>query len=213
MGCHCFCSYKHLIAVTKDCKYIDSSEFLVLLGAYMTIPKAPRGKSIDHTASWYLDIIHLDIAFGDCASVGGFKYALIFMDQAPQCNWCFGLKSLQYDEILAAFLAFWSEAGGLATQFQCNWDENLDGNNVQSFLHLNHSSISASPEGWQSSNGLVESHWKIIVHMSWAYLTKKQMPCSFRYYAVKHSAHMMNMIPGKYVVCSRPPLCSSIVCT
>ncbi len=47
-------------------------------------------------------------------------------------------------------------------------------------------------------NGLVESHWKIMVHMSHAYLTEKQMPRSFWYYGVKHSARMMNMIPGCY---------------
>jgi hypothetical protein len=27
---------------------------------------------------------------------------------------------------------------------------------------------------------------------------EKQMPCTFWYYAIKHSARMMNMIPGKY---------------
>jgi hypothetical protein len=31
-----------------------------------------------------------------------------------------------------------------------------------------------------------------------AYLTEKQMPPTFWYYAIKHSARMMNMIPGKY---------------
>ena len=34
--------------------------------------------------------------------------------------------------------------------------------------------------------------------MSRAYLTEKQMPRSFWYYAVKHSARMMSMIPGRY---------------
>jgi hypothetical protein len=37
-----------------------------------------------------------------------------------------------------------------------------------------------------------------MVHMSCPYLTEKQMPHSFWYYAIKHSARMMNMIPGKY---------------
>ncbi len=34
--------------------------------------------------------------------------------------------------------------------------------------------------------------------MSRAYLTKKQMPWLFWYFAIKHLACMMNMIPGKY---------------
>jgi hypothetical protein len=142
--------------------------------------------------------VHLNIAFGNCLSIGGFKYALIFVDPATKYNWCFGLKSLHSDEICATFLAFQAEAGNMAHQFRCDCDEKLFGSNIRSFLHNNASSITASPAGRQSANGLVESHWKIIVHMSRAYLMEKQMPHSFWYFAIKHSARMMNMIPGKY---------------
>jgi hypothetical protein len=38
-----------------------------------------------------------------------------------------------------------------------------------------------------------------MVHMSRAYLTEKQMLHTFWYFAVKHSARMMNMIPGTYL--------------
>jgi hypothetical protein len=131
-------------------------------------------------------------------SVGGFKYALIFVDRATHYNWCFGLKSLHHDDIIAAFLAFSAEAGNLACQFCCDCDEKLYGSRIRLFLHLKHLSILLSPAGCQSANGLVESHWKIMVHMSCAYLAEKQMPCSFWYYLMKHSARMMNMIPGKY---------------
>jgi hypothetical protein len=51
--------------------------------------------------------------------------------------------------------------------------------------------------GHQSANGLDESHWKVMVHMLWAYLIEKQMPHSFWFYSVVHSAHVMNAIPGK----------------
>jgi hypothetical protein len=105
---------------------------------------------------------------------------------------------MQISDIKAAFLAFCAEAGALARQFLCDCDEKLFGSNVRSFLHLHNSSIVASPAGRQSANGLVESHWKIMVHMARAYLTDKQMPRNFWYYAIKHSAQMMNMIPGKY---------------
>ena len=37
-----------------------------------------------------------------------------------------------------------------------------------------------------------------MVHMACAYLTEKQMPRTFWYYAIKHSARIMNMIPGCY---------------
>ena len=52
--------------------------------------------------------------------------------------------------------------------------------------------------GRQSSNGLVESHWKTMVRMSRAYLTKKQMPRRFWFHSIRHSAQMMNHTPSKY---------------
>jgi hypothetical protein len=140
----------------------------------------------------------VDIVFGDCVSVSGYKFALVFVDRATRYNWTFGLKSLQHSDIQAAFLAFCAKAGSFAHQSRCGCNEKLFGSAVRSFLHTNNSSIGASPAGQQSSNGLVESHWKIMVHMSRAYLTKKKIPWTFWYYAIKHAAWMMNMIPGKY---------------
>ncbi len=37
-----------------------------------------------------------------------------------------------------------------------------------------------------------------MVHMSRAYLTKKQMPRTFWYYGIKHATRLVNMIPGRY---------------
>jgi hypothetical protein len=37
-----------------------------------------------------------------------------------------------------------------------------------------------------------------MVRMYCAYLTEKQMPRTFWYYAIKHAVRMMNMIPGRY---------------
>ena len=81
-GCHRFWNYKHLISTTttKDCSFIDNAEFPMSIGAFTTIPKVPPGKAIDRTTSKFLHIVHLDIAFGDCMSIGGFKYSLIFVD-------------------------------------------------------------------------------------------------------------------------------------
>ena len=64
------------------------------LGSFTTIPKAPRGGAIAREQSFYLDIVHVDIAFGDCVFTGGFRYSLVFVDQATCYNWVFGLKDL-----------------------------------------------------------------------------------------------------------------------
>jgi hypothetical protein len=79
-GCRRFYNYRHLIHISNDGRFLDNGKFPVSIGAYTTIPKAPRGKLINCTPSKYLDIVHIDIAFGDCMSVGGYRYALIFVD-------------------------------------------------------------------------------------------------------------------------------------
>jgi hypothetical protein len=122
------------VAVTKNSRFLGTGEFPTSIGAYTTIPKAPFGKPINRTPSKYLDVVHLDIAFGDCMLVGGFKYALIFVDRASRYNWFFGLKSLHHEDILAEFLAFRAKAGCLAKQFRCDCNEKLFGSNIHSFF-------------------------------------------------------------------------------
>ncbi len=70
LGCHHFRNYKHIIQTSLDGQWIDRGEFPLLLGTFMTIPKAPRGGAIDHKQSFFLDIIHVDIAFDDCVFGG-----------------------------------------------------------------------------------------------------------------------------------------------
>jgi hypothetical protein len=83
---------RHLISTTKDGWFIDNGEFPVSIGAYTTIPKAPHGILIDQTPSKYLDIVHIDIAFGNFMSIVGFKYALIFVDRVADTIGVLGLN-------------------------------------------------------------------------------------------------------------------------
>jgi hypothetical protein len=177
-------NYHHIILSSKNDTLLNSGEFPLSLGSYAAILNAPCSKPIDQLPSKYLDIVHINIAFRDCVFIGGFKYALIFMNHTTRFNWTFGLKSLQHNNIQSAFLSFRDKAGSLARQFRCGCDEKLFGSAVRLFLNKNNSSIAASPAGQQSYNGLVKSHWKIMVHMSRAYLTKKQMPHTFWYFAI-----------------------------
>ena len=197
MGCRKFRNYKHIVDVSRDGEWLDGGEFPVSLGSFATIPKAKRGKSLDRTDYRYLDAVHMDIAFGDCVSVGGFRYALILVDRATRYNWAFGLKTLSSDCILSALRLFRAAAGSLARCFYSDCDMKLFGKAISDYLIDHKSKVVAAPAKRQSSNGLVESHWKTMVHMARAYLTEKQMPRSFWFYAVIHAARMMNAIPGK----------------
>ncbi len=72
LGCRRFRNYKHILQTSLYGKWIDGGEFPLLLSTYTTMPKAPCGSAIDCKKSFFLDIVHVNIAFGDCVSVGGF---------------------------------------------------------------------------------------------------------------------------------------------
>jgi hypothetical protein len=191
-----FWNYKYLLQVSRDGVWMDGREFPACLGSHATILKSNSGGPIDRRKYKYLDAVHMDIAFGDCLSVGGFRYALILVDHATQYNWAFGLKNLSLDAILDAIWLFCAVAGSLAQFFYCDCDLKLFGTAISEYLIDNDSKVVAAPAKHLLSNGLVESHWKIMVHMGCTYLTEKQMPRTFWFYPIVHSTRMMNAIQG-----------------
>ena len=125
---------------------VSSLPHLVLL----RLSRKPNGANsliAPATASWTL--FHMDIAFGNHLSIGGFCYALILVDRATQNNWTFGLKSLRL---------FHAAAGSLARCFYCDCDTKLFGTTISEYLIHNYSKIVSAPAKCQSTNGLVESH-------------------------------------------------------
>ena len=70
---------------------VDSGPPIPSLEEFATINKSKRGKALAQPVR-YLERVHVDIAFGDCPSRGGFRYTLIFIDRATRYNWEFGLK-------------------------------------------------------------------------------------------------------------------------
>ena len=114
LGCRRFRNYKHFLQTSLDGKWINGGELPLLLGAYTTIPKAPHGSAINCEQSFFLNIVHVDIAFGDCVLVGGFQSSLIFFDRVTRYNWVFGLKDLSKESILSAFRIFREDAGSYA---------------------------------------------------------------------------------------------------
>jgi hypothetical protein len=199
MGCCKFHNYKHLLQVSLDGEWVDGGEFPPSLGSFATIPKAKKGGALDRTKYCYLDAVHVDIAFVDCVSLGGFRYALILVDRATCYNWTFGLKDLSSASIISALCLFRASAGSLAHCFYSDCNLKPFGSAVREYLINGLSRVVSASAKRQSVNGLlVESHWKVMVHMACANLTKKQMPRTFWFYAITHAAQLMNAIPGKH---------------
>jgi len=176
MGCRKFRNYKHLLQVSRDGIWVDGGEFPASLGFYATISKTNRGGSLRRKRYRYLDAIHMDIAFRDCVSVGGYRYALVLVDWATHYNWMFGLNTLSSSDIISALRLFRASAGRLARTFYCDCIRKLFGSAVSEYLIDADSKVITTPAKRQSSNGLVKSHWKTMVHTERVYITEKQMP-------------------------------------
>lgn len=69
----------------------------------------------------------MDIVFGDCLSVRGFRYALILVDVATRYCWIYGMSSLTSNHVIAALEAFRADAGGVVRKFHSNFDKKLIG--------------------------------------------------------------------------------------
>ena len=104
---------------------------------------------------------------------GVLHYALILVDQATCYTWVYGMKDLSSDSILLALCNFKADTGSYARCFRSDCDAKLFGKRIRDHLIDNNSNIVAAAAGRQLANGLVESHWKTMVHMSRAYLTEK----------------------------------------
>jgi hypothetical protein len=54
LGCWHFSNYKHIIQASLDGHWADGGKFLLSLGAYTTIPKAPCGSAFNRENSCFL---------------------------------------------------------------------------------------------------------------------------------------------------------------
>jgi hypothetical protein len=135
------------------------------LGLLVPLQPCPKVIGVNPLSGLGINIyaVHVDIAFVNSLSIGGFWYALILVDQATHYNWSFGLKNLSSASILKAFCLFRALAGSLAHYFYSDCDLKLFGMAIQEYLIDGFSKIVAAPAGCQLSNGLVKSHWKVMV--------------------------------------------------
>jgi transposase InsO family protein len=195
-GCRRFKNQLHITSASQNAELIRCGEMPTTIGDYTTINKPAKGKPLTKRHK-YLEKVHLDIVFGDCVALGGYRYAIILVDVATRFTWVFGLTSLSSTDIIEALLAFRAAAGGLPKCFHSDFDKKLMGGRALHWILDNKSNIKAAPARRQSSNGLVERTWQTLVHMARSYITEKQVGREFWYWAVRHAAMMLNQVPGR----------------
>eukprot|EP00978_Attheya_sp_CCMP212_P027372 scaffold91642_cov45-Attheya_sp.AAC.2 len=99
--------------------------------------------------------------------------------------------------IVSALEEFELDAGGLPKRLYTDFDNRLIAGSARKWLTTRHCHVAAAPANRQNQNGLVERNWRTMIQMARAYLTDRQMPRSYWFYAIRHAAQMMNHAPGR----------------
>ena len=88
--------------------------------------KPNKGKSLTKQRH-YLDKVNMDIVFGDCLGLGGFRYALLLVDVATRYCWVYGMQALTSNEIISCLEQFAAAAGSNPKCFHSDFDKKLIG--------------------------------------------------------------------------------------
>lgn len=179
-GCCRFRNQQHVIAASANAKLVKCGELPATLGDFTTINKPDKGKPIKKHRK-YLDKVHMDIVFGDCLALGGYRYALLLVDVATWYCWLYGMQALTSNEIISCLEQFKSAAKGIPKTFHSDFDQKLIGGKARRWILEQNSRIIAAPANRQT-----------LVRMGRAYITEKQLGREYWYFAVKQSSIMIN---------------------
>eukprot|EP00804_Cyclotella_cryptica_P002397 CCRYP_004097-RA/>CCRYP_004097-RA protein AED:0.56 eAED:0.30 QI:0/-1/0/1/-1/1/1/0/629 len=142
-GCRRFRSQTHLIAASKNASLLAGGKLPPTTGDFASITMPNRGKHITKRRR-FLDKVHLDIVFGDCVALGGFRYALLLVDVATRFTWIYGMHTVSSGDIILALETFHADTGTHPKTFHADFDQKLIGG--AALRHINqHSRIIAAP--------------------------------------------------------------------
>ena len=165
-GCRRFRNYKHLAAASSNAKLIHTGELPPTLGSHATITNPPAGKSIKKHRR-YLDKVHMDIIYGDCVALGGYRYGLLLVDVATRYCWIFGMTSLTGAEVVTALESFRAEAEGVPRKFHADFDKKLIGGKALRGSKLTKAKLSPPqpaanlPTASLNAHGAPSSKWPV----------------------------------------------------
>jgi hypothetical protein len=142
-----------------------------------------------------LNIVGMDIGYGEGTSPGGHKYALTLADLATCHTWVYGLRTKTAKSIIDALWSFFIDAGGIPQKLRCDFDSSFVKGKVYSFLRRKGIHVGASPAGRQSQNGAVECQWRTATSMARALLVEARMPRRYWFWALREAVICMNLLP------------------
>ena len=94
-----------------------------------------------HRATTPLEVVGVDIGYGDGVAVGGAKYVLALVDQCITETFVYPMQGLSGGDVCEALWKFFIDAGGFPRTIQCDFDHRLIGGRAAALLQSHGTSI------------------------------------------------------------------------
>ena len=142
-----------------------------------------------------LQLVGMDIGYGDGNSPGGYKYALVLVDKCTTNSFVYGMHGASGADVAEALWKFFIDAGGFPETIQCDFDPKLIGGKAIALLRSHGCRVRAAPPGRQDKNGLVERRWSLLTSMARSFLAEAKLPKKFWYWAIREACVRLNVLP------------------
>jgi hypothetical protein len=174
----------------------DSTDPLLSVCDVVNLKRGRHGKLLTPPKA-ALDVVGMDIGYGEGVSPGGCGYTccLMLVDRKTCKTWVYGLPGMGGNSLCDALWRFFIDAGGFPHQIQSNFDLKFVGGHVARLLRTHFIRLHASPPNRQLQNGLVKSHWRVACGMARGLLAEAQLPKRYWFWAIREAVLRMNLIP------------------
>lgn len=142
-----------------------------------------------------LEVVGMDIGYGDGVSVGGSKYVLVLVDQCTIETFVCRMKGSSGGDVCEALWKFFIDAGGFPKILQCNFNPQLIRGRAAVLLKSHGTCLRAAPPGRQDFNGLIERKWQSLTVIARSFLAGAKLPKKFRFWAIRKAALHSNILP------------------
>ena len=173
---------------------IDNDQDLTTIGELVNRKRGKRRRK-GSKATVPLEVVGMDIGYGDGTSVGGHKYVLVLVDQCTSTSFLYGMHGSSGADVCEALWKFFIDAGGFPKIIQCDFDTRLIGGKAAALLRTHGTRIRAAPPYRQDKNGLVERRWQSLTKMARSFLTEAKLPKKFWYWALREASLRSNILP------------------
>lgn len=167
-------------------------------GETASIRKAKR--NLQHKSKvpkTFSEIWHMDIGYGPCTGIGGYRYCLLLVDKYSRYKYVYGLKNLT-TSITKAINQFLTDVKIKPQVIRTDFDPKLMGGKVKQIFISKGITVECAPPHRQDENGLCERQWQTLVTMTRNWLTSSLLPSKYWFAGIKRAAEVSNILPVEH---------------